>query len=387
MKRMLMISSVVSMIDQFNMENIRYLQSIGYKVDVATNFQKGSATSEERINEFKKELKALDITYYNIEFSRNSLDFNNHWRAYRQLKKIMTENRYDFLHCHSPIGGALGRLVAKQLKVPVIYTAHGFHFYKGAKPHHWLLFYSIERYLANFTDILITINKEDYQRAKSFNTTELRYVPGVGVDIDKFGNVTSDPTVMRRKIGIKNEDFMLLSIGELNKNKNHSVIIRALARLKNPKLQYVICGQGDLLEPLKQLVSQLQLDNQVHFLGFRNDIWEIYNCADVFVFPSFREGLPVSVMEAMASGLPIISSEIRGNVDLVHEGRGGLHVNPRNEEGFAKAIRLLYHHPSLRKDMSEYNMELIKYFSIEAVMEDMQGIYQSFETINNDRKE
>lgn len=377
MKKVLMLASVASMIDQFNMVNIDILQKQGYEVHVAANFKYGNTCSQQRIEEFKKELSELGITYYHIDFARNITKIFTNIKAYKQIKNLMATNKYEFVHCHSPIGGACGRLAAHWTKTKVIYTAHGFHFYKGAPLINWLLYYPVEQFLARYTDVLITINKEDYQRAQKFKAGKVVYVPGIGVDIKRFRDVLVDRDKKRNELGVSNEAFVILSVGEINKNKNHEVIIRAIAKLNKPYICYIICGQGDREIYLKKLAISLGVANKVKFFGFRNDIAEIYKIADVFVFPSFREGLPVSVMEAMASGLPIICSNIRGNTDLIEEGKGGYLIKPNDINGFIKSISLLIQNATLRETIGNYNHEAIRNYDLKKVTLKIMSLYES----------
>lgn len=374
MKKVLMLASVASMIDQFNMPNIGLLRRQGYEVHVAANFVHGSTSSKKRIDEFKKELKDQDIPYYQIDFSRNVADIVSNIKAYKQLKALMKKYNYEFVHCHSPIGGVCGRIAGNRTKTKVIYTAHGFHFCKGAPIINWLLYYPVERWLANFTDVLITINKEDYNRSKRFSAKRNVYVPGVGIDTKKHSRLVVNPK-KRSEIGVSEDAFLILSVGELNKNKNQETIIKAVAKLDNPKINYVICGQGPLEPYLRKLIKELGIENQVKLLGFRNDIAEIYKVANVFCFPSFREGLSVALMEVMSSGLPVICSNIRGNSDLIQEGRGGYLVEPDNVNGFVNALQRINQDDNQRESMGRYNKKVILDFDIENVLKDMKKIY------------
>lgn len=277
-------------------------------------------------------------TYYNIPFARNPLKPGN-LKAYTDLKKVIDEGGYDIIHCHTPVGAMLTRLAAKQARkngTKVFYTAHGFHFYKGAPAINWLLYYPVEKWLSRYTDVLITINKEDYERAKTFKAGRVCYVPGVGIDLKKFNVGYVDKEQKRKEIGVASDDFVLLSVGELIPRKNHEVVIRAMSVLKQngglEHIEYVICGQGAYESDLKKLAEELSVADHIQFLGYRNDISEICNCADLFVFMSYQEGLPVALMEAMACGIPVVCSNIRGNTDLIDDGVTGLISNNTPEE-------------------------------------------------------
>ena len=377
MKKVLMLASVASMIDQFNMQNIGILQEQGYDVHVAANFEEGSTSSKERVEQFKKELKEKKISYFHIDFSRNVYNIPQNIKAYKQIKKLLIDNNYKFIHCHSPIGGVCGRLSAKVANTKVIYTAHGFHFYKDASKLNWMIYYPIEKFLSYITDVLITINKEDYELAKKkMKAKKIEYVPGVGVDTNKFAKVVIDKNEKRKELGLTRDNMILLSVGEVNKNKNHEAIIRALAKLNNPNIHYIIAGRGNLESYIDKLSKELNIENQVHLLGFRTDIPELYSIADIFCFPSYREGLSLALMEAMVSGLPVVCSDIRGNRDLIKHKKGGYRCNPNDINEFVRYIHRLVLDSMERKNMAMYNKEFINEFSIDRVKENMKTIYE-----------
>lgn len=316
----LVLASVASMIDQFNIPNIKLLIEMGFHVDVACNFLNGSTCSDEKISQLKTKLNDMGVGIYQIDFARNAFNVKRNFKAFHQVMDLMKTNRYKFIHCHSPIGGLCGRITGHMTHTKVIYTAHGFHFYKGAPWLNWLIYYPTERFLSRYTDVLITINKEDFIRAKTFHAKKVEYIPGVGIDIDKVQAVIVDRTEKRKKLGIPKNAFLLISVGELNKNKNHELAIKALSQMKCDKnVFYIIVGEGPLKEHLTGLIASLGMETKVRFLGFRTDVIELLKASDCFVFPSLREGLPVSLMEAMASSLPVVCSNIRGNTDLVDD--------------------------------------------------------------------
>ena len=381
MKRALVLASVASMIDQFNMPNIRLLIDLGFSVDVACNFIEGNTCSDERIAILKKTLEDLNISCFQIDFARNVFKIGQNLRAYRQVRNLLKENYYSIIHSHSPIGGLLSRLAARDMRdkgTRVIYTAHGFHFYQGAPIKNWLLFYPIEKAASRWTDVLITITHEDYNLAKEkMNAKEVVYVPGVGIDTRSF-NPSEDSEIIRetkrKELGLTNDSFMLLSVGELNKNKNHEVILRAIAALGNRSIHYFIAGRGELKEYLEQLAIELGIKEQIHLLGFRNDVRDLYKAADVFVHPSFREGLSVAVMEAMASGLPVACSRIRGNTDLIDPQKGGYLFSPGNVDEAKNALLAILKGNSI-KELGAYNSRKSEGFDVGKVMEVMRSVY------------
>lgn len=320
-------------------------------------------------------------TYYNIPFERNPLKPGN-LTAYKELKRVINEGGYDIIHCHTPVGAMLTRLAAKQARkhgTKVFYTAHGFHFYKGAPAINWLLYYPAEKWLSRYTDVLITINKEDYERAKTFKADKVCYVPGVGIDLKKFNMGYVNKEQKRKEIGVSADDFVLLSVGELIPRKNHEVVIRALSVLKQRgslnHIEYVICGRGAYEVDLRKLAEGLDVADHVHFLGYRNDISEICNCADLFVFMSHQEGLPVALMEAMACGLPAVCSNIRGNTDLIEDGVTGLLANNTPEE-VAESISEMKSDTALRNRVASAALQKIKQFDLSSVEDEMSKIYE-----------
>lgn len=381
MKRALVLASVASMIDQFNMPNIRLMKQMGYEVDVATNFLKGSTCSDEKITALNQTLQEMDVRCFQIDFSRNVLNVSENIKAYKQTKKIIDENNYALIHSHSPIGGFLSRIAARNARkkgTKMIYTAHGFHFFKGAPLMNWLIFYPIERISSRWTDVLVTITHEDYQLAqKKMYAKEVVYVPGVGIDTAVFAPKEGDAVtnaLKREELGIPMEDTVMLSVGELNKNKNHEIVLRAMAQLGRKDLHYVIAGRGVLKEHLEQLAKELGVSNQLHLLGFRTDVKELFKMADFFAHPSFREGLSVAVMEAMANGLPVICTEIRGNTDLIEDNKGGYLFKPAEQETAYRALKSVMNSPD-RKSMGLYNLKKAEGLDVKAVLEVMRNIY------------
>lgn len=268
--------------------------------------------------------------FYNIPFERSPFHIKN-IQAYQKIKTILDQNTYSIIHCHTPVGAALTRLAAKDSRkngTKIFYTAHGFHFYKGAPFLNWLIYYPVEYMLASFTDVLITINQEDYRRAQHFKAKKVYYIPGVGIDTGKFCRSQQAIPEKRKELGFEPDDFIILSVGELIYRKNHQAVLKALSMLRHhpefSRIHYILCGSGKLEFKLKRLSHSLKIADHVHFLGYQNDMAGIYQCCDLFVFMSFQEGLPVALMEAMGCGLPVICSKIRGNIDLVQNNVNGM---------------------------------------------------------------
>ena len=364
-KKVLFVATVVKMhINVFHLPFLKLFKENGWETHVAAH------------NDFSKN-EICEIPYcdkfYNFPFERNPLHIKN-FKTYKKLKKIIDDNEYQIIHCHTPVGGFLARLAAKKTRkkgTKVIYTAHGFHFYKGCSFVKWLIYYPIERIMANFTDVLITINNEDYILAQKFSTKTI-LIPGVGIDIKKSKKDPIVRTVKRKELNIAKNDFVLLSIGELSKRKNHQIVIRALATIeKKENIKYLICGQGKLELKLKKLVKKLKLENTVFFLGFRNDVQEIYPVADAFIFPSKQEGLPVALLEAMMHGLPVVCSNIRGNKDLIKDRVGG-YVVENSLYDYQKAIIKLIEEEN---NFGENNKKNSLQYNINNILLSMKKIY------------
>lgn len=377
-KKMLMLAAVQATIGAFNMNNMKLLQEMGVEVHVAANFTDESVWTKERTAQFESDLKEMGITSHQIDFSRSALNLGGHRAAYRQLLELLQREHFDFIHTHTPIASALGRLVAKKVKwqdagdstprrTKVIYTAHGFHFYDGAPKANWLLYYPVEKSLAKYTDVLITINREDFARAnQKFPAKRIVYVPGVGVDTKKFAPVPESErdelcAGLRAELNIPEGNRIVLSVGELNENKNHAAVVNALAGMEN--VTYLVAGKGPLAGELENLAKQQGTD--LRLLGFRTDVDRLYKAADLYVLPSFREGLNVSLMEAAACGAKCIASNIRGNRDILPE---SCLFPPADTPAIRKLVENM-ENVEPAGDMEQ--------FSLETVRSAMQKIYEN----------
>lgn len=381
--RALMTATVPSMIGQFNMNNINILIELGYEVDVACNFNDYSVWSDEKITLLKNTLNELNVRMYQVDFERSMFKIGNHIKSYKQMKKLMNERQYDLVHTHTPISSLITRIAFKHSEIfnkcRMIYTAHGFHFFKGNNLLKNFLFRNIERYGAKYTDTLITINKEDYAAAKKFKLKKngtIEYVPGVGIDIDKINSIQGNKEELCKELNIPSDSTLLLSVGELSKRKNHEVIIRSLSQLPN-NVHYLICGQGQLENYLLDVAKELKIENRFHLLGYRTNIPQIMKSCDIYVFPSLQEGLPVALMEAMACGLPCIASRIRGNVDLITQGANSLLCNPNEYMDFVNAIKSM--DEEIKDKFSELNIIESKKYNVKQINKIMIKIYSKGE--------
>ena len=310
-----------------------------------------------------------------LPFSRSPFSAANR-EVCRRLKQLIDAEDYALIHCNTPVGGLVGRLAARTARkrgTRVVYTAHGFHFFTGAPLKNWLLFYPAERLLSRWTDLLITINGEDYARAKRFAAGRVALVSGVGVDLARFRGPV-DRAAVRAGLGIGPEEAVLITVGEHSERKNHETVIAAAAPIEGAHV--VFCGVGDRQPALEKQARALGMEGRVHFLGFRKDIPALLAAADVFVFPSLQEGLPVAQMEAMAAGLPCVVSDVRGNNDLIAPGEGGFLRPPRDARGFTQDIARLLADPALRERMGERNRREMRRYSLEAVLAQMTALYR-----------
>lgn len=355
--------------NSFFKPHIKMLTEEGFKVDIACNY------TDLPLDSLYSE---LGCAFHQIDFSRSPLSTSN-IKAYKQLKSVIENGNYDIVHCHTPNASVITRLVCRKLRnksgLKVLYTAHGFHFFKGAPLKNWIFYYPVEKICSYFTDVLITINNEDYTLAqKKLKAKQTKYVHGVGIDLSRFENVEVDRAAKRRELGVPEDAILLLSVGELNENKNHQIVISGLKKINNPKLHYVIAGIGEKRQDLLELANNFELDDRVHLIGYRDDMAEIYKVSDIFVFPSYREGLSVALMEAMACGLPVVCSKIRGNIDLIDE-NGGVFFDADGVESFNAAI-----HKIVSADlnaMGANNIISINKYSLENVLLEMKIIYGS----------
>nr|WP_305068940.1 glycosyltransferase [Lacticaseibacillus pantheris] len=286
--------------------------------------------------------------------------------VWRQLNRLMNDYQFDLIHCQSPLGGVFGRLVGRKHGVPVIYTAHGFHFYKGGPIKNWLIFYPIERMLSKFTDCIITINHDDDRIASSFHAKHHLYLPGVGVDVRRLNKVQHN-TSLRSKYGIPQNAFVIVSCGELSERKNQQVIIRALASLNSSDIYYIIVGKGRLEKHLRLLVKENGLEKQVIFAGYHSDPTPFYAMADIAAFPSKREGLGLAGIEEMATGLPLLTTNIGGISDYSIDGLTGLVFDSDDYMGFASAIDCLKNDREKLLRISQFNRTQVNKFSQETV--------------------
>lgn len=368
MKKVLFTATVDSHINHFHLPYLKLFKENGYEVHVATN------TDEP--------IENCDVKH-KISFERSPFKINN-LKAIKQLKKILDKEKFDIIHTHTPMGSVVTRIAAiqtrKENNTKVIYTAHGFHFYKGAPILNWLLFYPVEKILSKYTDTLITINNEDYELAKKkFTKTNVEYVPGVGVDENKFNfEMTEDEKIkLREEVGCNKDSFILIFPAELSKRKNQGMLIKAMKELvqTNNNIHLLLPGKDSMNGKYQELAKKLNVENNVHFLGYRKDIPKLLKISDIAVSSSKQEGLPINIIEAMMCGLPIVVTNCRGNRDLVDEGKNGYLVEIDGVKQFEEYILNLYKKENLKEEFQRKEKENLKLYKLNNMICKFKKIY------------
>lgn len=374
MMKVLFVATVRSHIGQFHIPFIEELKRRGCIVHAAFK-----DNSDEKPG---LDLSAVDKVF-EVPFSRSPYSPDN-IKAYKILKKIIDENGYDAVHCHTPMGSVVARLASKDAAksgTKVIYTAHGFHFYNGASKKNWLLFYPVEKYLSKYTDCLITINQEDYDNAvnRRFKAGKIFKVNGVGVDISKFHPVDrEEKNRLRSEYGYSNKDFILVYPANLTAGKNHPMLFSAVKKVakKYDFIRLLCPGQEELAPQYKKMTEELNISDKVEFLGYRRDIERLVGLSDVSVSASNREGLPVNLIEAMAVGNAIVATDVRGNRDLVKDGKNGYLVSLGDSDAMADRIIKLIENPEIMDKFKAQNLTDVKAYSTESVIDQMIKIYK-----------
>ncbi|MEH7392944.1 glycosyltransferase family 4 protein [Bacillus sp. JJ1474] len=373
--KILYVTTISNTVNAFLIPHIRMLIAQGHQVDVAFNI----------VQEVSHELINMGCKIHQIEFQRSPLKREN-LLAYKKVKNLVIREGYDLVHTHTPVASFLIRMACRNIpNLKMIYTAHGFHFFKGAPLQNWLLYYPIEWISAKWTDVLITINQEDYLSAKKFMNGDIYNVHGVGVDLNKFQPQSQElKQQLRKEYGYKSDDFIIIFAGDLRYEKHQDLLIDTISLLRHkiPNIKLLLAGSGQLLEQYRKQVIKLEIEENVEFLGYRTDINKLLLLSDIAVSSSKREGLPVNVMEAMATGLPLIVTNCRGNRDLVENGVNGFIREINDISGFAESIDILYHSELLRNSFALESLERIRQYSLKNVLKEMEYCYVCHNKIN-----
>ncbi len=369
MKKILYVTTVSRTINAFLVPHINALLENGYHVDCATSIDK----------EIDSELIKKGVNVYPVTFSRIPLSFGN-LKAFKEIIKIQKKNNYDIIHVHTPIASIYGRLLKLRFKnIKTIYTAHGYHFFKGASKISWLIYYPIEWVMAKFTDVTININKEDYEITKKRLKPKKCYlINGVGIDLNKYKSISEKEKIKKRKeLGIDEEDFVIIMIAELNENKNQIQMIKAMEIIKNNNIKVLCVGEGNKYDELINQIKKSKLEKQIKLLGFRNDINDLINISDIGVLLSYREGLPRNLMELMANGKRIMGTNIRGCRDLICKDYIGSLVEVSDYEATAMAIKEFYDKRYLNKKLEDMiRQECKEQYDIKPINKKLINIYE-----------
>lgn len=373
-KKVLLVATVQSHIAQFHKPLIDLLHEMGYEVHVAArnNLMQKNGLKIENAD------KIFDISFERSPFKLGNI------KAYLQVKKILKEGKYSIIHCNTPMGGVIARLAGKKYRkkgLKIIYTAHGFHFFKGAKKINWIVYYPVEKYLSRFTDCLITINTEDYNIAKkSFHAKKVEYTHGIGLVTKKF-NIEITPEQkkkLRKSLEIEEKDFVIIYVAELISRKNHYMILNTMKKFaKNKNIKLLLVGNGILEDEYKKFIQENHLEENVKMLGYRLDVPQLMKISDIAISTSKQEGLPVNVMEAMISGLPDIVTNCRGNRDLVEEGKNGYIVEINDEHTLYEKILFLSLNEDIRIKMGQYGKKVIQKYTLDKVSKELRAIYEN----------
>ncbi|MCR4616168.1 MAG: glycosyltransferase family 4 protein [Clostridiales bacterium] len=366
MKKVLFTATITKHFQYFHQPCFRYFHDNDFEVSTASS----------------GEIPMADVDkHYDIAFERFPLNIKN-YKAYKQLKRIIDSEGFQLIHCHTPVGGVVTRLAAlkaRKNKTRVIYTAHGFHFYKGASKFNWCVYYPIELLLSFCTDCLITINEEDYVFArKHLHAKDTRLVNGVGYDTDRFYPISpEEKSELRKKYGFSDDEKILIYVAELNENKNQGMLIRALKAVKEQygEVKLLLAGHDNFNGAYQKLAAELGVDQQIMFLGFCGDTKELVQLSDIGVVSSLREGLPVNVMESLACGLPVVAADNRGHRVLIKNGENGFIVEPNDWDSMARRIIELIDDGEMYKKISASAVESAAPYSKENVIRQLAEIY------------
>ncbi|MGL5821823.1 MAG: glycosyltransferase family 4 protein [Sarcina sp.] len=364
-KKILYITTVSRTINAFLIPHIKMLEENGHLVEIACNYDIG----------LDNELK--HIKFHNVSFSRNPLSFRN-LKAIRELQILVEQEKYDIVHVHTPVASFVTRLALRKKNLEMIYTAHGFHFYNGAPIINWGIYYTLEKLASKWTDKLITINNEDFKRAKlKFENKRCKVykINGIGIDLKEYSKEPMD-LIFKESLGIDKNDFVITVIAELIKRKNHKQIIDAIYDIDNKSnIKILFAGNGVLTEKLKNYVKKKGLEKNIIFLGFRRDIESIISISNIIGLFSYQEGLPRNLMEAMAQGKAIICTNIRGNNDLVKDEDNGILVEINDIKATVTKLEYMYLSSELLVKMGEQSLMKVEKYKIQKVLEDMKEIY------------
>lgn len=373
--KLLMIATVAVTLRGFLLPIAEYFQQQGWQVDaIASDVEQDEVCCQ------------VFDQVWNMSWSRNPIDPRNLMRVPNLLRTLIQQQEYEIVHVHTPVAAFVTRFALRNVspseKPTLIYTAHGFHFYAGGHPVRNTLFLMLEKLAGQWTDELVVINQEDYSSALTHQllpAAQIHHMPGIGVDLSYYcaDRISLEVVqALRYFIQVQEQDCLFLTIAELIPRKHVADLLQALAQTQRPTIHLAIAGTGPLLSELQEMAQQLNLTQQVHFLGYRTDIPAWICAAQALLLVSEQEGLPRSVMEALALAVPVIGTDIRGTRDLL-AGGGGILVPVGDLTAIARAMTWIADHPKDARQMGTQGQEQVQPYRLEAILEHHRQLYQT----------
>ncbi len=377
MKRILVLSDTASLQDLNNRSNLNLLLEMNCEIHVGCNFTHGNTTSSERVDAFANELRDADITCLQLSFQKLKNHFANQKNVEKELDRIFRAFEYDLVHCLTLSSLWCAGPIAKKYHIPVMCTSYGLPVYEGVSLITRLKLAPKMKKASKYAEVFVCCNYEDYSFAKSnFKSKHVFRIPGIGLDPYRFRAPTVSRHRMRDFMEIPQNAVTLITVGALTKQKNHAVILKALARLRMLEIHYVICGGGDNADYLYKLTQNLNLNDRVHFTKHRDDIVNMLHACDIFCLPSKAEGIGIAALEAMEAGLPLITSNVQGLKDIMEDGVTGFSFRPDDVTGFVAGIEALTEDKKLREQMGQHNRSAAEVFYRENTEYIMRQIYE-----------
>ena len=375
MKKLLLLSPTGSIHSRFNLANIKAISELGYELHLLANFENGPGP-EGKNEAFAQWCKEQGYFIHNMPFVRGASLKN--FSLVKELKVFLRKEKFDIVHAHTETGGLMLRMaLSAKGSSKFVYTAHGMSFWKGCPLKNRIIFKTIEKWICKGMDANLGMNQEELDFLRQTKPQAAYFVHGIGLNLNRFKNVARSRNGVREEFGVREDEKLILSIGELDDNKNHATVIKALTMLEHNNFKYVVCGVGPNKDILTKMASDAGLSDKVILAGYRSDIPDVLHAADMFVFPSFHEGMPVAALEAMACGLPLICSKIRGNVDIVKDGDNGFLFEPQDYLSLAMVMDRLIANQELAYAFGEKNKEIVKAFSQEDVIKELKFLYSN----------
>lgn len=324
---------------------------------------------------------------YPLPCNRNPFD-GGLWESIKIVRDLIREQQYDVVHCNTITGSIVARLAAMPFRkrgLKVFYTDHGLHFFKGASLSRWVMGYPIEKLLAGSTDVLITVNKEDYQMANRHLRAcgAIEKIDGIGVDLSRFRDFSfqnESRDDVREKIGLQPDSFAVGYVAEIVDNKNQIALLKTLkiVRKSIPNVMLVLVGPEHDGGWLRREALKMGLGDCVLFLGWRNDVPAILHAVDIYAASSKSEGLGLNLIEAMACNLPVVAYENRGHREVIRHKINGILVRQGDYERMASWLVRLYQKADLREKLISNAQRDIAKYETENVLTEILEIYDKY---------